>query len=197
MGINDNRQKSMRGVKRTRPLLIALIGVLVLFCLVATVDSGLLGLHVSKGVVFHSATLNATAGENFVCNYVNITSSNVTINFNIPMSIRSVPVGLPYSQYGNNVIIIINGTGNYTFYFTGAGVYFPTTLLYYIIFLLIVLIPTLAFYEYLGRIAVIPTIVLMSTICFFGGLIPLSLYILILIVGIAILIMERRGTNNG
>jgi hypothetical protein len=56
-----------------------------------------------------------------------------------------------------------------------------------IVFLLILLIPTYCFYNFLGSIAVPPSLMLMTAICWMGGIVPISVLLIVVIVSIAIM----------
>jgi len=61
----------------------------------------------------------------------------------------------------------------------------------YLIFLLVLLIPTYAFYNYLGSVAVIPSLMLMSIISYVAGLCNFGVMLIILIVCVAILFRNQ------
>lgn len=64
----------------------------------------------------------------------------------------------------------------------------------YLIFLLMVLIPTMVMYGYLGYVAVVPTFDLMCAVAFMGNIIPLSVLIIAILISLGTYI--NRGGNE-
>jgi hypothetical protein len=196
-------KKSPRLIKAEKIALMSVLAI-VLFCLIpyASAQSGTLSITVNSGVIFASPTLNATVGADFTCNYIYMDNATLTVNFNSPTICRSDPLGIPYIQTdgGDTVIVTVIGSGNVTIYFESTsgtgGVLLPATLVNFIIFLLILIIPTMISWSYFGSIAVAPMLILMTIISYMANLVPFVFVILVGIVAIGILFRKQMPVIN-
>lgn len=112
-------------------------------------------------------------------------SNDIYHSFNVAYDINSpLPSIMTVNMSTNDVGLLI-----YCGYSSPQTVITPSTNLPLdlIVFLLILLIPTYVFYNYIGSIAVPPSLMLMTAICWMGGIVPISVLLIVVIVSVAIM----------
>ena len=162
--------------------------------------------NINKSVSF-SSYFYGISKSYFIINYLSLTSSY----FEFKLGNDNINVLLPQQQITKNFVILITDNDNNDYYGNSEGYISGITIRYHldieltlltldlisiIIPIILIFIPTIALYTVYGKKIIIPMLILMTIICYFGNLLPDWLFAIMMICFASTLILQYKYRDD-